>query len=63
MTRKDYELIASAIRAAREMMFIAEDAERTPKNTLDVLTYELVQRLRYDNGAKFNGAKFIAAAK
>ena len=62
MTRKDYELIASAIRAAREMMFIAEDAERTPKNTLDVLTYELVQRLRYDND-KFNGAKFIAAAK
>jgi hypothetical protein len=62
MTRKDYELIAAAIVAARAMMLLATDDERTPKNTLDVLTYQLVQRLRYEND-KFNGAKFIAAAK
>ena len=61
MTRKDYELIASAIRAAREMMFIAEDAERTPKNTLDVLTYELGNRMRNTN-PNFDEAKFRAAS-
>ena len=61
MTRKDYELIASAIAAARASMRFATDDEQTTKSTFDVLTYELVNRMRNTN-PNFDEAKFRAAS-
>lgn len=58
MTRKDFQLIAGALRVARESVSGNKDAE----TAIDLVTEILAQRLAPTNSA-FNRARFLIASR
>jgi hypothetical protein len=62
MSRKDYRLIAEAIKQAQERFYDRESGDQTPYTMVDMIIDDLSDALKQDN-INFDRVKFYKASK
>jgi hypothetical protein len=62
MTRKDYRLMAEAIKKAQERFYDRESGDQTPYTMVDMIIDDLSDALKEEN-IRFDRMKFYMASK